>query len=77
MAEITAAQERPPAGVPWYTQPWVTLAGMYIFLPFGLYHMWRYRRWPLWLKWFNTLFGPAFAAVSGYVTSAYIWPRIF
>jgi hypothetical protein len=50
---------------------------MYLFLPFGLYHMWRYRGWPLWLKWFSTFFGPAFAAASGYVTSVYIWPRIF
>lgn len=50
---------------------------MYIFLPLGIYHMWRFRRWPLSLKWFSTLFGPAFAAASGYVASVHLWPRIF
>jgi hypothetical protein len=74
VAETTAA---PDAAAPWYTRPWVTIAALYVFLPAGLYHMWRYRGWPLWLKWFSTLFGPAFAAVSGYVASVYIWPRIF
>lgn len=62
---------------PWYERPWVTLAGMYVFLPFGLYHMWRYRGWPPWLKWFSTLVGPALALASGYLSSRYILPRIF
>jgi len=74
MAETAAAGEAPP---PWYTRPWVTIAAMYLFLPAGLYLMWRFRGWPRWLKWFSTLFGPAFGAVSGYVASVYIWPRIF
>jgi hypothetical protein len=73
-AGTTAAPEAPAR---WYAAPWVTIAAMYVFLPAGLYHMWRFRRWPRWLKWFSTVFGPAFAAVSGYVASAYIWPRIF
>jgi hypothetical protein len=74
VAETTAA---PEAAAPWYAAPWVTIAAMYVFLPAGLYHMWRFRGWPRWLKWFSTVFGPACAAVSGYVASAYIWPRIF
>jgi hypothetical protein len=60
-----------------YPRPWVTAAGMWIFLPFGIYHMWRYRSWPLWLKWSSTISGPAFAAVSSYISSVYVWPHIF
>jgi hypothetical protein len=73
MVETAPAPDAPP----WYTRPWVTIAAMYVFLPAGLYHMWRFRGWPRWLKWFSTLFGPAFAVVSGYVASVYIWSRIF
>jgi len=74
MAESAAARE----GVePWHTRPWVTIAAMYVFLPAGLYHMWRFRDWPGWLKWFSTVFGPAFAAAWAYVTTVYIWPRVF
>ena len=74
MAESTAIRK----GVePWHTRPWVIMAAMYVFLPVGLYHMWRFRDWPGWLKWFSTVFGPAFAAVWAYITSVYIWPRVF
>ena len=75
MAESTIASQEGPR--PWYTRSWVTLAAMYAFLPLGLYLMWRYRPWPRWFKWFNTIVGPALAAVSGYISSTYIWPRIF
>ena len=75
MAESTAVRK----GVePWHTRPWVTMAAMYVFLPIGLYHMWRFRGWPLWLKWFSTLFGPAFAVFSFYVSQRYsIGPDVF
>lgn len=76
MVETTHAPGR-PAPDPWYTRPWVTIAAMYVFLPAGLYHMWRFRGWPRWLKWFSTAFGPLFAAISGYIASTYVWPRIF
>jgi len=77
MAEGTLVGPSQPKEDPWHTRPWVTIAGMYLFLPFGLYHMWRYRGWPLWLKWFSTIFGPVASAVSGYIGSAYVWPRLF
>ncbi|MFQ5878794.1 MAG: hypothetical protein ACE5IZ_01270 [Dehalococcoidia bacterium] len=51
---------------PWYTRPWATLGAMYAFMPLGLYLMWRYRSWPRWLKWANTVLGPLGAALSTY-----------
>jgi hypothetical protein len=39
--------------------------------------MWRYQRWPLWLKGGLTAFGLAMWAVGTYVSSTYITPRVF
>ena len=52
---------------PWYARPWVTFVAMYVFLPLGLYLMWRYRPWPRWLKWANTILGPLGALLWTYI----------
>jgi len=74
MAEYSVVQTRDP--ILWYTKAWVTMAAMYVFLPAGLYHMWRYRDWPVWFKWLNTVVGPVLAVVSTYISSRYIWPHL-
>jgi hypothetical protein len=75
MTDTTIPRDR---AEPWHTSWWVTMAAMYVFLPVGIYHMWRFRGWPLWLKWFSTLFGPAFAVLSFYVSQRYdIGPSVF
>jgi hypothetical protein len=38
--------------------------------------MWRYQRWPLWLKGGLTVFGLTMWAVGSYVSSTYIMPRV-
>jgi hypothetical protein len=80
MARIDAMTDttiRGDSPEPWQTSWWVTMAAMYVFLPAGLYHMWRFRGWPLWLKWFSTLFGPAFAVLSFYLSQRWsIGPEI-
>jgi|GEM_PF-2878173 len=56
---------------PWYTRPWVTIAAMYVFIPFGplgIYLMWRYRPWPRWLKALSTIAGPIGAVIGILVT---------
>ncbi|HZP26842.1 MAG TPA: hypothetical protein VFB90_07325 [Dehalococcoidia bacterium] len=71
------AEPQTAALEPWYTKGWVTGAAMYVFLPAGLYLMWRYRDWPRWFKWANTIVGPMIAAVWTYFSSHYLWPRVF
>lgn len=56
---------------PWYASPWVTIAALYAFIPFGpigIYLMWRYRPWPRWLKWLSTIAGPMGAIVGFFIT---------
>ncbi len=49
----------------------------YVFPPAGLYLMWRYKRWPPWLKAGITVIGLSLAAVSSYVSSVYVLPHVF
>ena len=49
----------------------------YVLPPVGLYLMWRYRSWPLWLKIGFTALGLALWPIGTYVSSVYIMPRIF
>lgn len=34
----------------WYGTECAAFVAMYVFLPLGLYLMWRYGPWPLWLS---------------------------
>jgi hypothetical protein len=52
------------------------LAG-YVFPPLGLYLMWRYRAWPLFAKLALTATGLSLAALSSYISSAYLMPHVF
>ena len=52
------------------------LAAGYVFPPLGLYLMWRYQAWPVWLKTGATALGITLAVVSTYVSSQYVMPRV-
>ena len=62
---------------PWYTSGLVMIASGYVFPPLGLYLMWRYKAWPRSLKAVITVIGLALAALSTYVSSAYVMPHVF
>ena len=61
----------------WYESLWATILTGYVFAPIGIFLMWRYQPWPLWLKGGFTVFGLTMWAVGSYVSSNYILPRIF
>lgn len=61
----------------WYENIWVAILAGYVFAPLGLYLMWRYQRWPLWLKLGCTAFAIVATIVGSYVTTKYVWPQIF
>ena len=69
-----SASARPKA---WYESLWATILTGYVFAPVGIFLMWRYRPWPLWLKGGLTVFGLTMWAVGSYVSSNYIMPRVF
>ncbi len=35
---------------PWYTKTWVVILALWLFFPVGLYLMWRFTRWEVWVK---------------------------
>jgi hypothetical protein len=47
------------------------LAG-YVFAPLGLYLMWRYQPWPLWVKSGLTVCGLTAMVIGAYVTTHYV-----
>lgn len=47
------------------------LAG-YVFAPLGLYLMWRYQDWPVWLKSSLTAFGLIAMVVGTYISTRYV-----
>lgn len=51
------------------------LAG-YVLAPIGIYLMWRYQAWPVWVKWGLTVFGLTMWVVGTYVSTKYITPRL-
>jgi hypothetical protein len=73
---VETEEPEPRARKRWYESLWVTLFAGYLFAPLGLYLMWRYQDWPLWLKTGLTVFGLAMWVGGTYVSSAYITPRI-
>ena len=53
------------------------IASGYVFPPLGLYLMWRYKDWPPRTKAAITVVGLTLAAVSSYISSTYVIPRLF
>ena len=53
------------------------IASGYVFPPLGLYLMWRYKDWPGSLKLAVTAIALTLAAVSTYLSSAYVMPHVF
>ncbi len=45
----------------WYTQTWVAVVALWLFFPLGLYLMWRFQRWQVWVKTVVTVVGSLFA----------------
>ncbi len=35
---------------PWYTNTWVVILALWLFFPVGLYLMWRFTHWEVWVK---------------------------
>lgn len=42
---------------PWYTQTWVIVLALLFFFPLGLFLMWRFQRWDVWIKTVITVAG--------------------
>ena len=53
------------------------LASGYVFPPLGLFLMWRFGLWSVPTKVAVTAIGLALMAVSTYISSTYVMPRIF
>lgn len=60
----------------WYENVWVAFLAGYIFAPLGIYLMWRYQPWPLWIKTGLTACGLTAMVVGTYVSSNYVMPRV-
>lgn len=56
---------------PWYENVWVAFLAGYVFAPLGLYLMWRYQTWPVWLKVSLTAFGLTAMVVGTYLSTKY------
>ena len=57
---------------PWYTQTWAVVVALLFLFPLGLFLMWRFQRWDVWIKTVITVAGSLFtilvivsAAVGG------------
>lgn len=74
---MTEAAEPIAAQKQWYQNIWVALLAGYVFAPLGLYLMWRYQRWPLWLKLGCTAFAIVATVAGSYLTTKYVWPLVF
>ncbi len=57
---------------PWYENVWVAILAGYVFAPLGLYLMWRYQAWPLWVKTGLTVCGLTAMVAGTYVTTHYV-----
>lgn len=64
-----AAEPAPPKA--WYENVWVAFLAGYAFAPLGLYLMWRYQPWPLWVKSALTVFGLTAMVVGTYLSTKY------
>jgi hypothetical protein len=73
---VAVPEERSGRWTSLYRSPWAMVAAGYVFPPLGLYMMWRFRSWPVWVKGGITVFGSAAAIFFTYVSTSYIWPRV-
>ena len=55
----------------WYENVWVAFLAGYVFAPLGLYLMWRYQPWPVWLKVSLTAFGLTAMVIGTYLSTKY------
>jgi hypothetical protein len=53
------------------------LGAGYVLPPLGIFLMWRYGPWPVWLKSVVTVIGVSLAIVSSYISSTYVLPHVF
>lgn len=63
------AEPAPPKR--WYENVWVAFLSGYVFAPLGIYLMWRYQPWPLWVKTTLTVFGLTAMVVGTYLSTKY------
>jgi hypothetical protein len=56
----------------WYEHVLVAFLAGYVFAPLGLYLMWRYQAWPVWVKSALTICGLVAMVVGTYVSTRYI-----
>jgi hypothetical protein len=42
---------------PWYTQTWIAVVALVLFFPLGVFLMWRFQRWEVWIKTVITVAG--------------------
>lgn len=61
----------------WFENVWVALLAGYVFAPLGMYLMWRYQPWPVWVKVLLTAIGLVAAVVGTYVSTKYVTPALF
>lgn len=45
---------------PWYAQTWAAVVALLFFFPLGLFLMWRFTRWEVWIKTVITIVGSLF-----------------
>ncbi len=55
------ASEQPTQ--PWYTQTWAAIVALVLFFPVGLFLMWRFTRWEVWVKSVITAAGALLAII--------------
>lgn len=61
------ASEQPTQ--PWYSQTWVAVVALVLFFPVGVFLMWRFQRWEVWLK---TIITVAAALVAFIIIIAFL-----
>ena len=56
-----ASRRSPQPTQPWYTKTWAAVVALLFFFPLGLFLMWRFQRWEVWIKTAITVVGSLFA----------------
>ena len=66
------ADSAPAPRKAWYEHVVVAFLAGYVFAPLGIYLMWRYQTWPVWVKSSLTAFGLVAMVVGTYVSTLYV-----